>query len=314
MRVGELCGEVVDLGRLAGEGLDHEGAVELLLQVAEEDVHLGADRRAVGPDLAQEEAEVQGVERHEGQDHQREPAAAGQQQRRDGQRAADVGQDRDRLARDERLQGADVVHQARDDRPGGRPVVVGQVEALEAVVELVAEVADHPLPDPADDPGGGQRQPRLGGEDREQAERVAGQGRPVPRGHHPVDQPLHQEGDREGQQARHDRQDGGQRDSLAVGGQELQDAAGRAQGTCGLGGRFTPFHRYILACRSASVRPDLPGLSGAASRRLHDPLLRRCAAKADSPSVGRRVRTGEASARPGPGGEGGRPGRRSRRR
>ncbi|MEJ7680205.1 MAG: hypothetical protein WKG06_20590 [Segetibacter sp.] len=41
MRVGELCGEVVDLGRLSGEGLDHQGAVELLLEVAEEHVHLG---------------------------------------------------------------------------------------------------------------------------------------------------------------------------------------------------------------------------------------------------------------------------------
>ena len=89
-------------------------------------------------DPPHEVAEVQREQRGDHQDHGRQPPVAREQQRGDGQRRAQVGQDREGLAGHEHLDRADVVHHPRDDRAAGGLVEIGQAELLEPLVHAGA--------------------------------------------------------------------------------------------------------------------------------------------------------------------------------
>ena len=172
MRVLQLGGEVGDLVRLACIGLDHQRPIQLGLQVAEDQVHLLADDGVGVANPPHEVAEVEREQRGDRKDHGRQSPVPCQQQRGDGHRRAQVGQDREGLARDKDLNRADVVHQPRDDRAAGGLVVIGQPEQLEPLIHQMPQVTDDPLADPADGQAGRPCQHRLHGEDAEEQRRV----------------------------------------------------------------------------------------------------------------------------------------------
>jgi hypothetical protein len=224
VRGAELGGELGHLRLLPAARLDHQGAAELGLEVAEHRVQALAHLGGAGPDAPPEQVEAHHVDRHERQGHQEQPRTLPRQKGRHDEVGAEVGQDAERLGGDEVLDGGDVVGQAREDGAGGRAVVVRQADALEAGVEAVAQVASHFQADAAHDTRAAGRDERLKGKGGEERGGVVRQGGEPFARRRPVDESPHQQGQRQLEQAGQRRQPERENDAAPVGGHETTDA------------------------------------------------------------------------------------------
>ncbi len=103
--------------------------------------------RVCRADPSHEISKIEGEQRGNDHHHDGQTPVSRQEQCGDGDRRAEVGQDRECLAGHEHLNCSDIVHHPRDDRAAGGLVVVRQAQLLEPLVEHVSQVANDSLAD-----------------------------------------------------------------------------------------------------------------------------------------------------------------------